>query len=88
MATGARPRLPRLPLTLAALAGADPSGSEASVRKLLGVQHDQHVQEVGLALMGADGAAADGDGRRVEPRRSCSTGTSRSPAGQARSNAT
>ena len=35
-------------LTLAALAGADPSGSEASVRKLLGVLHDQQVQEVGL----------------------------------------
>ena len=28
--------------------GADPSGSEAAVRKLLGVQHDQHVQEVGM----------------------------------------
>jgi len=49
-------------LTLAALAGADPSGSEASVRKLLGVVHDQHVQEVGLGLVGADGAVADGDG--------------------------
>ena len=49
-------------LTLAALSGADPSGSEASVRKLLGVVHDQHVQEVGLALLGADGAVADGDG--------------------------
>jgi alkylation response protein AidB-like acyl-CoA dehydrogenase len=50
-------------LTLAALAGADPSGSEASVRKLLGVLHDQHVQEVGLALCGVDGAVADGDGQ-------------------------
>jgi alkylation response protein AidB-like acyl-CoA dehydrogenase len=49
-------------LTLAALAGADPSGSEASVRKLLGVVHDQHVQEVGLGLVGEDGAVADGDG--------------------------
>jgi alkylation response protein AidB-like acyl-CoA dehydrogenase len=49
-------------LTLAALAGADPSGSEASVRKLLGVVHDQHVQEVGLGLVGAEGAVADGDG--------------------------
>jgi alkylation response protein AidB-like acyl-CoA dehydrogenase len=49
-------------LTLAALAGADPSGSEASVRKLLGVLHDQHVQEVGLELLGAAGAVADGDG--------------------------
>jgi alkylation response protein AidB-like acyl-CoA dehydrogenase len=50
-------------LTLAALAGADPSGSEASVRKLLGVVHDQHVQEVGLALCGVDGAIAEGDGQ-------------------------
>jgi alkylation response protein AidB-like acyl-CoA dehydrogenase len=49
-------------LTLAALAGADPSGSEASVRKLLGVLHDQHVQEVGLTLLGPRGAIADGDG--------------------------
>ena len=49
-------------LTLAALTGADPSGSEASVRKLLGVVHDQHVQEVGLGLVGPDGAVADGDG--------------------------
>jgi 3-oxochol-4-en-24-oyl-CoA dehydrogenase len=49
-------------LTLAALAGADPSGSEASVRKLLGVVHDQHVQEVGLALLGPLGAIAEGEG--------------------------
>jgi alkylation response protein AidB-like acyl-CoA dehydrogenase len=49
-------------LTLAALAGADPSGSEASVRKLLGVVHDQRVQEVGLALTGPEGAVAEGDG--------------------------
>jgi alkylation response protein AidB-like acyl-CoA dehydrogenase len=49
-------------LTLAALAGADPSGSEASVRKLLGVVHDQHVQEVGLALIGVAGAIAEGEG--------------------------
>jgi 3-oxochol-4-en-24-oyl-CoA dehydrogenase len=49
-------------LTLAALAGADPSGSEASVRKLLSVVHDQHVQEVGLALLGPRGAIAEGEG--------------------------
>jgi alkylation response protein AidB-like acyl-CoA dehydrogenase len=47
-------------LTLVALTGADPSGSEAAVRKLLGVQHDQHVQEVGLTLAGAEALAADG----------------------------
>ncbi len=48
-------------LTLAALAGADPSGSEAAVRKLLGVQHDQHVQEVGMVVAGMDSMAAEGD---------------------------
>ena len=62
-------------LTLAALAGADPSGSEAAVRKLLGVLHDQRVQEVGLHLAGADGAVADGDAGGLEPRASCSTAT-------------
>jgi alkylation response protein AidB-like acyl-CoA dehydrogenase len=51
-------------LTLKALAGANPSGSEASVRKLLGVQNDQRVQEVGLSLLGPDGAANDGDAAR------------------------
>jgi len=49
-------------LTLATLAGAEPSGSEASVRKLLGVVHDQRIQEVGLGLAGVDGAIAEGDG--------------------------
>ena len=48
-------------LTLQALAGADPSGSEAAVRKLLGVQHDQHVQEVGMVALGADAAVDDGE---------------------------
>jgi alkylation response protein AidB-like acyl-CoA dehydrogenase len=48
-------------LTLAALAGADPSGSEAAVRKLLGVQHDQHVQEVGMTLAGLEAMAGDGE---------------------------
>ena len=48
-------------MTLQALAGADPSGSEAAVRKSLGVQQDQRVQEVGLTLMGADAAATDGE---------------------------
>jgi alkylation response protein AidB-like acyl-CoA dehydrogenase len=48
-------------MTLQALAGADPSGSEAAVRKLLGVQHDQHVQEVGMGLMGPDLAIDEGD---------------------------
>jgi alkylation response protein AidB-like acyl-CoA dehydrogenase len=48
-------------LTLTALSGADPSGSEAAVRKLLGVQHDQHVQEVGMTLSGLDAMASEGD---------------------------
>ena len=52
-------------LTLQALSGADPSGSEAAVRKLLGVEHDQHVQEVGFSLMGADAADRRGRGGRV-----------------------
>ncbi len=47
-------------LTLSALTGADPSGSEASVKKLLGVEHDQKVQEVGLGLLAGEGAVADG----------------------------
>jgi len=49
-----------LRLTLRALSGAQP-GPESSVRKLLGVEHDQRVQEVGLTLLGAAGAAVDGD---------------------------
>jgi len=48
-------------LTLASLAGADPSAAEASVRKLLGVEHDQCAQELGLALLGPEGATADGE---------------------------
>jgi alkylation response protein AidB-like acyl-CoA dehydrogenase len=47
-------------LTMSALTGADPSGSEASVKKLLGVEHDQHVNEVGLELLAGEGAIADG----------------------------
>jgi alkylation response protein AidB-like acyl-CoA dehydrogenase len=47
-------------LTLRALAGAD-AGPESSVRKLVGAEHDQRVQELGLALLGPRGAANDGD---------------------------
>ncbi|MCB1004336.1 MAG: acyl-CoA dehydrogenase family protein [Acidimicrobiales bacterium] len=46
--------------TLRALAGAEP-GPESSVRKLLGVEHEQRVQEAGLALLGAQGAVIDGE---------------------------
>jgi alkylation response protein AidB-like acyl-CoA dehydrogenase len=46
--------------TLRSVAGARP-GPEASVRKLLGVEHDQRVQEFGLELLGPAGAAVEGD---------------------------
>ena len=39
--------------------GAAP-GPEASVRKLLGVEHDQRTQELGLALLGPEGATVVG----------------------------
>jgi alkylation response protein AidB-like acyl-CoA dehydrogenase len=42
------------------LSGAAP-GPEASVRKLLGVEHDQRTQELGLLLLGPEGATAVGD---------------------------
>ena len=42
------------------LSGAAP-GPEASVRKLLGVEHDQRTQELGLLLLGPEGATAAGD---------------------------
>jgi alkylation response protein AidB-like acyl-CoA dehydrogenase len=48
-------------MTLSALAGADPSGSEAAVRKLLGVHHDQRVQEVGMELSGPAALVADSE---------------------------
>ena len=35
-------------------------GPEASVRKLLGVEHDQRTQELGLALLGPEGATTVG----------------------------
>ena len=44
--------------TLRSLTGADP-GPEASVRKLLGVEHDQRVQDTGLELLGPAAATAD-----------------------------
>lgn len=46
-------------LTIRSLAGAD-AGPEASIVKLLGVIHDQDVQEVGVELLGPDAAAARG----------------------------
>ncbi|HVC69696.1 MAG TPA: acyl-CoA dehydrogenase [Acidimicrobiales bacterium] len=47
--------------TLRSVSGVEP-GPEASVRKLLGVEHEQRVQELGLVLLGADGASTDGAG--------------------------
>jgi alkylation response protein AidB-like acyl-CoA dehydrogenase len=44
---------------LRSLAGADP-GPGSSLRKLLGAEHEQRVQELGLAMMGPEGAVADG----------------------------
>ena len=46
--------------TLRALSGAEP-GPESSVRKLLGVEHDQRVSELALALLGQEAAVDDGD---------------------------
>jgi alkylation response protein AidB-like acyl-CoA dehydrogenase len=47
-------------MTARALSGAQP-GPESSVRKLLGVEHDQRVSEVGVALHGSESAALDRD---------------------------
>jgi 3-oxochol-4-en-24-oyl-CoA dehydrogenase len=49
----------RTRMTLRALDGSD-AGPEASVVKLLGVLHDQDVQEAGLELLGTAAAAGDG----------------------------
>ena len=51
--------------TLRTLSGVDP-GSGSSVRKLLGVEHEQRVQEMGMALYGANGAVLDGRAQRWE----------------------
>ena len=45
--------------TQRSVSGARP-GPEASVRKLLGVEHDQRTQELGLALLGPEGATTVG----------------------------
>jgi len=46
--------------TLRSVSGVDP-GPEASVRKLLGAEHEQRVQELGLVLLGAEGTTTEGD---------------------------
>ncbi|MBA3653919.1 MAG: acyl-CoA dehydrogenase family protein, partial [Actinobacteria bacterium] len=47
-------------MTLRTLAGAAEGGAEPSVRKLVSAEHDQRTQEVGLALLGPEGATVDG----------------------------
>jgi len=47
-------------MTARSVSGMEP-GPESSVRKLIGVEHEQRVQEVGLDLVGATGAVAQGD---------------------------
>jgi len=49
--------------TLRSVSGVEP-GSEASVRKLLGGEHEQRVQEFGLELLGPDGATTEADAGR------------------------
>jgi alkylation response protein AidB-like acyl-CoA dehydrogenase len=49
--------------TLLSLAGADP-GAGASLRKLLGAEHEQRVQELGLAMLGPEGATLEGAAAR------------------------
>jgi alkylation response protein AidB-like acyl-CoA dehydrogenase len=39
-------------------------GPEASVRKLMGVEHEQRVQELAMSLLGPDAAVDEGDGAR------------------------
>ncbi|HUY63511.1 MAG TPA: acyl-CoA dehydrogenase family protein, partial [Acidimicrobiales bacterium] len=49
--------------TLRSVSGVEP-GPEASVRKLLGAEHEQRVQELGLTLLGPEGATVEGEGQQ------------------------
>ncbi len=49
--------------TMRTLSGVDP-GPESSVRKLLGVEHEQRVQELGLDLLGPEGATTEAEAAR------------------------
>ena len=49
--------------TLRSVSGVEP-GPEASVQKLLGGEHEQRVQELGLSLLGAEGATTEDDAGR------------------------
>ncbi len=48
---------------LRSVSGAGP-GPEASVRKLLGAEHDQRTQELGLTILGPEGATTTGTAER------------------------
>jgi 3-oxochol-4-en-24-oyl-CoA dehydrogenase len=52
--------------TVRAVSGGDP-GAESSVRKLLGVEHEQRVQDLALTLAGDAAATLDGLGAGVVP---------------------
>ena len=55
--------------TARSVSGADPDPAESSVRKLLGVEHEQRVQEYGLELLGpAAATTVEGDRRDVDQR--------------------
>jgi len=67
LATSSALAIAGLRTTLRALAGAAAGGGpgpEASVRKLVGVEHEQRVQEVGMELLGPWAAVDEGDGAR------------------------
>ncbi len=49
--------------TLRSLAGADP-GTGTSVAKLLGAEHEQRAQELGLAMLGPEGATTEDSAKR------------------------
>jgi alkylation response protein AidB-like acyl-CoA dehydrogenase len=49
--------------TLQSISGTDP-GSGTSVRKLLGAEHEQRVQELGLSMLGPEGATLEGRAQR------------------------
>jgi len=49
--------------TLLALAGSD-AGAGAGLRKLLGAEHEQRLQEFGLQLLGPEGATTEGRSQR------------------------
>ncbi len=49
--------------TLRSISGAEP-GAGTSVRKLLGAEHEQRVQELGLAMLGPEGSTMEGSAKR------------------------